>query len=93
MRTCMNCGTPVGLAKCKSCGNDMAPGTKFCGNCGTTVSWTAEALPGLRAVAGGSFDDPQWFRIDRHGWMRSGHRWFVAPQGVETFEKSALLKK
>lgn len=67
--------------------------TEFCGNCGTTVSWTAEALPGLRAVAGGSFDDPQWFRIERHGWMRSGHRWFVAPQGVETFEKSALLKK
>jgi len=25
--------------------------------------------------------------------MRSGHRWFVPPPGVETFEKSALLKK
>ena len=31
---------------------------EFCLNCGGTVTWTAEALPGLRAIAGGSFDDP-----------------------------------
>lgn len=33
-RFCSNCGTPVGLAKCTQCGNDLAPGARFCGNCG-----------------------------------------------------------
>ena len=67
--------------------------TEFCTSCGGTVTWTAEALPGLRAIAGGSFDDPQWFRIERHSWLRSAHRWFTPPSGVVTSEKSALLKK
>lgn len=33
-RFCSNCGQPVGQAKCTQCGNDIAPGTRFCGNCG-----------------------------------------------------------
>ncbi len=24
--------------KCTNCGNDLAPGTRFCGNCGTKVA-------------------------------------------------------
>ena len=35
---CSNCGTPVGLGKCRSCGNDLAPGQRFCGNCGTPAA-------------------------------------------------------
>ena len=35
---CSNCGKSVGMAKCKSCGNDLAAGTRFCGNCGTPAS-------------------------------------------------------
>jgi membrane protease subunit (stomatin/prohibitin family) len=35
---CSNCGTPVGLSKCASCGNDLAPGARFCGNCGAAAS-------------------------------------------------------
>ena len=35
---CSNCGTPTGLAKCTNCGNDLAPGTRFCGNCGSKVA-------------------------------------------------------
>ena len=64
--------------------------TGFCARCGTTVTWTAEALPGLRALAGGTFDDPHWLKIDRHGWTRSRHRWFVFPEGVQVFEKAAM---
>jgi hypothetical protein len=63
---------------------------EFCTTCGGTVTWTAEALPGMRAFAGGSFDDPQWYRVTRHGWMRSAHRWFTPPAGVELFEKGTL---
>jgi hypothetical protein len=57
--------------------------------CGT-VTWTAEALPGLRAFAGGSFDDPKWFRIARHSWLSSAHPWFRPPEGVEMHEKGTL---
>jgi len=64
--------------------------TQFCPSCGTTVTWTAEALGGLRAIAGGSFDDPDWLKIDRHGWTRSKQKWFVCPGDVQVFEKSAL---
>jgi hypothetical protein len=35
---CSNCGTPVALAKCASCGTDLAAGARFCGNCGTAVA-------------------------------------------------------
>lgn len=64
--------------------------TEFCPNCGTTLSWTAEALAGLRAIAGGSFDDPNWLKIDRHGWTRSKQKWFVCPPDALVFEKGAL---
>lgn len=63
---------------------------QFCADCGTTVTWTAELLPGARAVAGGTFDDPKWFKIERHTWMRSAHPWMVPPSGVEVFQQGSL---
>ena len=65
---------------------------EFCPNCGTTVSWTAEAFPGGRAVAGGTFDDPDWVRIERHVWTRSAHRWVPIPPEVEKFEKGSIQR-
>lgn len=56
---------------------------EFCRNCGTTVTWTVEALPGARGIAGGTFDDPNWFDIKRHYWTRSAQHWMVYPTGVE----------
>ena len=35
---CGNCGTPVALAKCATCGSDLAPGMKFCGSCGAPAA-------------------------------------------------------
>ena len=35
---CSNCGTAVALAKCASCGSDLAAGARFCGSCGTAVA-------------------------------------------------------
>jgi hypothetical protein len=63
---------------------------QFCANCGSTVTWTLELLPGTRAIAGGSFDDPNWLKIERHGWTRSAQRWVALPHDVEVFEKSTL---
>ena len=65
---------------------------EFCPNCGTTASWTIEALPGARAIAGGTFDDPKWLKIERHGWLRSAHPWFRPPEDVEVFQESTLQK-
>ena len=64
--------------------------TEFCVNCGTSLTWTVEALPGERAMAGGTFDDPDWFKIARHSWTRSAHRWVALPADVPSFEKSAF---
>jgi hypothetical protein len=63
---------------------------QFCPQCGTTVTWTVEAVPGMRALALGTFDDPKWLKVERFGWFRSAHPWVIAPAGVEVFEKSAL---
>ena len=62
---------------------------EFCSNCGSTVTWTAEAFPGLRAIAGGSFDDPKWLRPARFVWMRSAHPWVVPPSGMDVFQESS----
>jgi hypothetical protein len=63
---------------------------EFCPTCGTTVSMSPEVLAGLRGIAGGTFDDPSWIRIDRHIWTRSAHPWITVPQGVEQFSKSSI---
>jgi hypothetical protein len=35
----MNCGTAVAAAPhCTNCGNELAPGARFCGNCGTQAA-------------------------------------------------------
>lgn len=63
---------------------------QFCPQCGTTVTWTVEAMPGMRALGLGTFDDPKWLKVERFGWFRSAHPWVIAPAGVEVFEKSSL---
>lgn len=60
---------------------------EFCPTCGTTVMWTAEAAPGFRGVAGGTFDDPNWFELHVHAWTRSAQHWMVYPPGVTIQEK------
>ena len=63
---------------------------EFCPRCGTAVAHTAEVFPGVRAIAGGTFDDRAWFRIERHAWVRSACPWVVVPEGVEVFAKSSV---
>ena len=62
---------------------------QFCPKCGSTVTWTLELYPGLRALAVGSFDDPDWLAVSRHVWTRSKHEWFTCPPGAEIFEKGS----
>ena len=36
-RFCTECGAPLRDAPCRACGNALAPGARFCFNCGTAV--------------------------------------------------------
>ncbi len=49
---------------------------KFCPNCGSTISYTGEAFPGLTAVPVGAFADPDFpspgfsvYENRKHGWV------------------------
>ncbi len=66
---------------------------EFCPTCGTSVTWTVEALSGARAIAGGTFDDPNWSHIQRHYWTRSAQHWMVYPSGVELAETNVFPEK
>lgn len=57
----------------------------FCAKCGTTISHRAELRPGMRTIAAGTFDDPNWFSINRHIWIRSKLPWVAIPEGVATY--------
>ena len=62
---------------------------QFCSTCGCAVTHTAEWLPGARAIAGGTFDDRDWFKIERHIWIRSAQKWVIVPPDVPVFPKAA----
>lgn len=60
----------------------------FCSQCGTSVMITLERNPGVRVIPGGTFDDPHWFRLSRHIWIRSAHDWIAFPPDVQVREKA-----
>jgi hypothetical protein len=62
---------------------------EFCSLCGTTITHTAEVRPGLRAIAAGTFDDPDWFRIERHIWVQSARPWVSIPSDVAVFPQGS----
>ena len=64
--------------ECAECGAkfyDLGKAEPICPRCGTTVAHAAEVFPGVRAIAGGTFDDRAWFTIERHAWTRSACPW------------------
>jgi hypothetical protein len=48
--------------------------------------WVADLL----IVFGGTFDDPNWFEMDRHGFARSAARWMAYLPGVRLHKKHWL---
>ncbi len=64
---------------------------EFCPDCGSTVTWTAEFFPGARGIAGGSFDDPDWFDVDQHGWARSALKHTCFPDSVAVYQQAIPL--
>lgn len=60
--------------------------TEFCSDCGSAVSWTLEMRPGLRAIAGGSYDNPDWYKLEAHIWTRSARTDMCFPDGMAVCE-------
>jgi hypothetical protein len=49
----------------------------FCGRCGTTLTFTADFLPGLVDVTVASLDDPGSLPPRMHIWERARLPWLV----------------
>lgn len=62
----------------------------FCSRCGSNLGFTLEAVPGIRTIAAGTFDDPSWISRDRYlfryVFLRSARNWSSVPDGVEQYE-------
>lgn len=62
----------------------------FCSQCGTNIGISLEAVPGLRTIAAGTYDDPSWLGQEKHAfrhvYLRSSQNWVDVPDGVEKFE-------
>ena len=50
---------------------------QFCNRCGTTVACKLEHAPGVRVISGGTFDDPNWIKLNTHIWTRSAQHWMA----------------
>ena len=53
---------------------------RFCGDCGATVCWESDGVPGFITVAVGAFADPQFpqpqvsvYEGRQHAWLRLPH--------------------
>jgi hypothetical protein len=83
-------GNDLAIYEHKSDESKLKIWLNFCKRCGTTVSAKLERFPAGRVIFGGTFDDPNWFNIERHIWSRSAPHWFKFSENVPCFEKSAL---
>lgn len=63
----------------------------FCPACGTNIGFTAEWVPGVFALEGGTFDAPAWLDPSRHSfryiYLRSAQPWSHVPPGAERFDE------
>lgn len=62
----------------------------FCPKCGTHLSLLFERFPTMQGMCGGTFDDPHWFKPDRHIFTRSAVDWMSYPHDVSCFERHAI---
>ncbi|MFO1158121.1 MAG: GFA family protein [Reyranellaceae bacterium] len=64
---------------------------EFCGRCGSNLGFTLEAVPSVRTLPAGAFDDPSWIRADRykyrHVYLRSRRDWSDLSPAVEQYEQ------
>ena len=57
----------------------------FCPECGSTVMWEPERLPGLIGVAVGAFADPCFPAPEQSVWTGCKHAWLSLPDAMPVF--------
>jgi hypothetical protein len=62
----------------------------FCPKCGTHLSLRFERFPTMQGMCGGTFDDPRWFKPDRHIFTGSAVPWMIFPADVDCYARHAL---
>jgi len=64
---------------------------EFCGRCGGNLGFTLEAVPGIRTLPAGAFDDAGWITTERqqfrHVFARSRRDWSDLSSAVEVHER------
>jgi hypothetical protein len=66
-------------------GSGSAARFKFCGECGGTVCWQADAVPGFVTVAVGAFADPHFPQPLVSVYEESQHAWVGLPDDMDHF--------
>ena len=63
----------------------------FCPRCGTNLGLTLEAVPDIRSIPAGVFDEPGWINTSetptRHAFTRTKRDWGVVSDNVEVHEE------
>jgi hypothetical protein len=63
----------------------------FCPRCGSNLGFTLEAVPGVRTIPAGTFDDSSFLRSDRltfrHVFVRTRRDWGELTSQVESYER------
>jgi hypothetical protein len=64
---------------------------EFCRRCGTNLGFTLEAVPGVRTLPAGAFDDPTWIKPEhykfRHVFVQSRRNWSDLAPHIEQYER------
>ena len=62
----------------------------FCARCGSRIGLSFERFPGFVGICGGTFDDPHWFKPDRHIFTQTAVPWMVFPPDVACYRQHAI---
>jgi hypothetical protein len=60
---------------------------RFCPDCGSTVTMTAEVMPGIVMLTVGSLDDSTWFTPTMELYCQSAHPWVQLAGETKRFDK------
>lgn len=62
----------------------------FCSECGTSVALSFERFPAVQAICSGTYDDPNWFEVQRHIFTNTAMRDIAFPAHMEVFEEHSV---
>ncbi|MCI4429440.1 MAG: GFA family protein [Burkholderiales bacterium] len=54
----------------------------FCSHCGSPISGSGDAYPGLLFLKGGTLDDPSWLKPGAHIWCAEKQPWVTIEEHV-----------